>query len=470
MQDIKKAPIFASFLIAGFIGLFSETALNMALAQLITDLGVQPTTIQWLTTGYLLTLGVLVPISGLLVQKFTTRQLFFTSLLFSILGTIIAALAPTFTVLLIARVVQAIGTAILLPVMFNTVLLIFPIEKRGSAMGIMGLVILFAPAISPTASGIILQYLTWHYIFWITLPPLIFALIFGYFYMQNVGELTHPKIDILSVLLSTIGFGGIVYGFSVAGEKGWTNLLVVATLTAGVIGLALFTWRQGRLDKPMINLRILQYPMFVLGLLAVFIAFMCILSTMILLPMYLQTTLALATFAAGLLLLPGGLINGFFAPVVGKLFDQYGARVLVIPGFILIVVTYIFFIQIDETTSQLQIILLHSMLMIGVSLVMAPAQTNGLNQLPRELYPDGTALMNTLTQVSGAIGTAIAITIMSSARDSFLATHVDATPLQGFLYGVQSSFKFGLFMAVLGLVLSLFIKSKKQLATNADTK
>ncbi|MER1986928.1 MAG: MDR family MFS transporter [Solibacillus sp.] len=467
MQDIKKAPILASFLIAGFVGLFSETALNMALAQLITDLGVEPTTIQWLTTGYLLTLGVLVPISGLLVQKFTTRQLFLTSLIFSILGTIIAALAPTFAVLLIARIVQAIGTAILLPVMFNTVLLIFPIEKRGSAMGLMGLVIMFAPAISPTASGIILQYFTWHYIFWITLPPLVFALIFGYLYMQNVGELTHPKIDFPSVLLSTIGFGGIVYGFSIAGEKGWTNPVVVAVLVAGVVGLALFTWRQNRLEKPMINLSILKYPMFVLGLLSVFIAFMCILSTMILLPMYLQTTLALATFAAGLLLLPGGLINGFFAPVVGKLFDNYGARVLVIPGFVIIVITYIFFIQIDETTSQLQIVLLHSVLMIGVSLVMAPSQTNGLNQLPRELYPDGTALMNTLTQVSGAIGTAIAITIMASAQESFLSANTGATPLDGFIHGVQSSFKFGLIMAILGLVLSLFIKSKKHLNSKA---
>lgn len=465
MQQIKKGPILAAFLIAGFIGLFSETALNMALTQLTADLNVAPTTIQWLTTGYLLTLGVLVPISGLLVQKFTTRQLFITSLIFSIIGTIIAALAPTFTILLIARIVQAVGTAILLPVMFNTVLLIFPIEKRGSAMGLMGLVIMFAPAIAPTTSGIILQYFTWHFIFWVALPPLVFALLFGYFYMQNVGEITNPKIDYLSVLFSTIGFGGIVYGFSVAGEKGWTAEVVVISLVAGVISLALFTLRQNRLDKPMINLAILKYPMFVIGLLSVFIAFMCILSTMILLPMYLQNTLALATFAAGLLLLPGGLINGFFAPVVGKLFDAYGARVLVIPGFIIIIITYLFFIQIDETTSQLQIVILHSIFMIGVSLVMAPAQTNGLNVLPRELYPDGTALMNTLQQVSGAIGTAIAITIMASAQEGFLNDNPGALQLDGFVHGVQASFTFGLIMAIIGLVLSLFIKSKKQLAT-----
>ncbi len=462
-QQIKKAPILAAFLIAGFIGLFSETALNMALQQLIADLGVEPTTIQWLTTGYLLTLGVLVPISGLLVQKFTTRQLFMTSLAFSIIGTFIAALAPTFEILLVARIVQAIGTAILLPVMFNTILLIFPIEKRGSAMGLMGLVIMFAPAIGPTVSGIILEYLTWHYIFWVTLPPLLFAFLFGYLYMQNVGELTNPKIDVWSVVFSTIGFGGIVYGFSIAGEDGWSNSLVIISLVAGVIGLILFSLVQMRLEKPMINLKILTYPMFVLGLLSVFIAFMCILSTMILLPLYLQTTLALATFTAGLLLLPGGLINGFLAPIVGRLFDAFGARVLVIPGFLIIIVTFLFFMQIDENTTKLHIIILHSILMIGVSLVMAPAQTNGLNELPRELYPDGTALMNTLQQISGAIGTAIAITIMSSAQQNYLIENPTANVLDGFIHGVQASFQFGLIMAIIGFIISLFIKRKKRI-------
>ena len=464
MEQIKKGPILAAFLIAGFVGLFSETALNMAIQQLLTDLDVERTTIQWLTTGYLLTLGILVPISGLLVQKFSTRKLFITSLAFSVIGTFIAAIAPTFAVLMAARIVQAIGTAILLPVMFNTILLIFPVEKRGSAMGLMGLVIMFAPAIAPTASGIILEYLTWHYIFWFTLPPLVFALLFGYRYMQNVGELTNPKVDVLSVVFSTIGFGGIVYGFSIAGEKGWDDVTVIISIAAGVIGLALFSLRQMKLEKPMINLQILKYPMFVIGLLAVFIAFMCILSTMILLPMYLQTSLLLATFSAGLLLLPGGLVNGIFAPIVGRLFDAYGARILVIPGFLIIIVTYIFFIQIDEATSGLQIIVLHSILMIGVSLVMAPAQTNGLNQLPPELYPDGTALMNTLQQISGAIGTAVAITIMSSAQDSYMMENPAANMLEGFTHGVQSSFTFGLVMAVLGLFLALFIKGKKKLA------
>ena len=216
--EYRVLPILVSFLIAGFIGLFSETALNMALNSLIGDFGIQETTVQWLTTGYLLTLGILVPVSGLILQWFTTRQLFIVSLGFSIIGTFIAAISPTFAFLMIARVVQAIGTALMLPLMFNTILLIVPPHKRGKVMGLLGLVIMFAPAIGPTLSGLILQSLSWHWIFWISLPFFVIALIFGFYFMQNVSTLTKPKIDILSIVLSTIGFGGVVYGFSSAGE------------------------------------------------------------------------------------------------------------------------------------------------------------------------------------------------------------------------------------------------------------
>ncbi|WP_317949713.1 MFS transporter, partial [Rossellomorea marisflavi] len=241
----KVFPILTSFLIAGFIGLFSETALNMALSNLIQDFGIHETTAQWLTTGYLLTLGILVPVSGLILQWFTTRQLFVVSLVFSIIGTFIAAIAPSFGFLMVARVVQAMGTALMLPLMFNTILLIVPPHKRGKIMGLMGLVIMFAPAVGPTLSGLILESLTWHWIFWISLPFLLIALVFGIFFMQNVSTPTRPKIDIVSIILSTIGFGGVVYGFSSAGEGGgWSEPVVIISIAAGVIGLIIFCLRQ----------------------------------------------------------------------------------------------------------------------------------------------------------------------------------------------------------------------------------
>ncbi|WP_413463212.1 DHA2 family efflux MFS transporter permease subunit [Bacillus sp. B1-b2] len=465
-DDIKTMPIIASFLIAGFIGLFSETALNMALQSIIGDFGIGETTVQWLTTGYLLTLGILVPVSGLILQWFTTRQLFITSLIFSIVGTVIAAIAPTFTILMIARVVQAVGTALLLPLMFNTILVLVPPQNRGKTMGLMGLVISFAPAVGPTISGLILKSLTWHWIFWISLPLLVVALVFGSFFMQNVTTPTKPKMDILSIILSTIGFGGIVYGFSSAGEGGgWGSHEVIIALVAGVLGLLLFSIRQLKMKQPVINLRAFQYPMFVLGLILVVIVMMVMLSSMILLPLYLQNVLALSTFTAGLLLLPGGLMNGLLSPIMGGLFDKFGPRWLVIPGLVLVIGALFGLSTIDLETSKGFIIGMLIVLMVGVSMIMMPAQTNGLNQLPPELYPDGTAIMNTLQQVAGAIGTAIAISLLSSGTKAYLSSPADPAnplnPLLAFTEGVHRSFIFAIIIAVIGLVLAFFVKRVK---------
>ncbi|MEW4283078.1 lincomycin efflux MFS transporter Lmr(B) [Priestia koreensis] len=462
--QIKVLPIMIAFLMSGFIGLFSETALNMALADLMREFEIRETTVQWLTTGYLLVLGILVPVSGLLLQRFTTRQLFIAALSFSVVGTLVAALSPTFTFLMGARVIQAIGTGLLLPLMFNTILLIFPPEKRGAAMGMIGLVIMFAPAVGPTISGLIIEHLTWHWIFWISLPVLVFSLIFGIIYMQNVSETKTIKLDALSILLSTIGFGGIVFGFSSAGEgdAGWLEPKVLISIGIGVLFLILFSLRQVSMDQPMINLKVFKYPMFTIGLVMIFICMMVILSSMLLLPIYLQGGLVLTGFVAGLLLLPGGVVNGLISPVMGRLFDKYGPKWLVIPGFIIISVVLWFFTTINTASTTAFIIVLHTCLMIGVAMVMMPAQTNGLNQLPKQFYPDGTAVMNTLQQIAGAIGTAVAASIMASGQKDYMATvknPADPSVISASITaGTQHAFVFILTVAIIGFLGSLFIK------------
>ncbi|MBY0011306.1 DHA2 family efflux MFS transporter permease subunit [Paenibacillus typhae] len=463
VKKFKTIPILVSLLLAGFIGMFSETALNVALSDLMTILQITPSTAQWLTTAYLLTLGILVPISGLLLQWFTTRQLFVAALSFSILGTFIAAMAPTFEVLLLARVVQAMGTALLLPLMFNTILVIIPPEKRGGAMGLIGLVIMVAPAIGPTIAGLLISNLTWHWIFWLSLPFLVISLISGIFFMQNVSEVTKPKIDVLSIILSSAGFGGIVFGFSSAGEEGgWGSTKVIAAIAVGVIALVLFVIRQMTMKQPMINLRAFKFPMFTVAVLMIFICMMIILSSMLILPMYLQQGQGYSAFKAGLLLLPGGIINGLMSPIMGRLFDKYGPKWLVIPGLVVVAVTLWFFSSITATSTVIFVIVLHSALMIGISMIMMPAQTNGINQLPLQYYPDGTAIMNTLQQVAGAIGTALAVSIMTSGTKSYMETVTDtANPLNAlaaFTHGVQNAFVFGMVMAVIGLIIAFFIK------------
>ncbi|AWB46778.1 lincomycin efflux MFS transporter Lmr(B) [Paenibacillus sp. CAA11] len=466
-RNFKVMPILVSLLLSGFIGMFSETALNVALTDLMEVLHITPATAQWLTTGYLLTLGILVPVSGLLLQWFTTRQLFIAAVSCSIIGTAIAALAPSFEMLMVARVVQAIGTGLLLPLMFNTILVIFPPEKRGAAMGMIGLVIMVAPAVGPTIAGLLIENLSWHWIFWLSLPFLILALIFGTLFMQNVSTVTKPKIDILSIVLSSLGFGGIVFGFSSAGEGegGWSSPRVIVALAIGVVALILFGIRQVKMKQPMINLRAFKYPMFTLGLIMVFICMMVILSSMLILPMFLQQGLGKSPFYAGLMLLPGGIINGIMSPIMGRLFDKFGPKWLVIPGLLVVAVVLWFFSSITVASSVALIIVLHSCLMIGISMIMMPAQTNGLNQLPREYYPDGTAIMNTLQQVAGAIGTALAVSILSSGSKHFMEgvkNPLDPANLPAaFTAGVQDAFVFAMIVAIVGLVVSFFVKRVK---------
>lgn len=352
----------------------------------------------------------------------------------------------------------------MLPLMFNTFLVIFPPEKRGAAMGVIGLVIMFAPAVGPTLAGLLIQNLSWHWIFWVSLPFLVIGLIFGVVYLQNVSTITKPKIDILSIILSTIGFGCIVFGFSKAGEgtEGWSSPLVIWSIVAGVLGLFLFSLRQLKMKKPMMDLRVFKYPMFVLGLIMVLLCMMMILSTMLILPLYLQKGLGYTAFTAGLVLLPGGLLNGFMSPIMGRLFDKYGPKWLVIPGMLICAVVLWFFSDISASSTTALLIVLHTCLFIGISMIMMPAQTNGLNQLPRELYPDGTAVMNTLQQVAGAVGTAVAVSILSKGTAHYMSTSNNpADPLEAIkamTAGSQNAFLFGMAVAILGLVVAFFIR------------
>lgn len=454
--QIKTGPIMAALLVAGFVGLFSETALNIALGDLGVTFDLKSTTIQWLATGYFLTLGILVPVTGILMQKFTTRQMFLTSIILLLGGTILAAIAPSFSILLIGRVIQAAGLAINLPLTQNVIFTIFPPNKRGAAMGILGLVMLAGPALGPTIAGLILDTLSWQWIFWVTVPFLLFSLIFGLLYLPNVSEVRKVSIDTLSVILSTLGFGGIVYGFSVAGEHGWTSTIVLTAIIVGVIGIVLFCIRQIKMKNPMLNLKAFKYPLFVLGVVMSFITFFNMLSLLVILPMFMQLGLLMAAFATGLVLLPGSLLNCIFAPMIGKMFDKYGPKAVITPGTILVVIGYALYTTMGTDTATWMIVVTHIIWMLGVGMVLAATQTNTLNSLPREYYPDGIALTQTVQQVAGAMGIAIIVALLSAKQDSSLALGNELT--EATVSGSSFVFMIGLALAIVNFILSLFIK------------
>ncbi|MGM9925421.1 MAG: DHA2 family efflux MFS transporter permease subunit [Bacillus sp. (in: firmicutes)] len=447
----------AALLVAGFVGLFSETALNIALGELSRLFSVDATTIQWLATGYFLTLGILVPVTGILMQKFTTRQMFMASLFFSIFGTVLAALAPSFSMLLTARVIQAAGLAIILPLTQNVIFTIFPPNKRGAAMGVMGLVILAGPAFGPTLAGMILDTLSWHWIFWFTVPFLLFSIIFGYIYIPNVNEIRQVSIDLLSVVLSTIGFGGVVYGVSVGGEQGWTSAAVLATIIVGLLALLLFAIRQTKMEHPMLNLKAFKYPMFVLGLAMNMITFLNMLSMLVVLPMYMQLALLISAFATGLIMLPGSLLNCVLAPTIGRLFDKYGPRAVITPGTFLVVIGYALYAMYGTETALWVMVLTHIVMMLGIGMVLASVQTNTLNALPRQYYPDGIAITQTSQQVSGAIGIAVMVSLFSAKQNSYISVAANDLPASA-AAGSSFVFTISLVLAVINVVLSLFLK------------
>ncbi len=458
--QVKNPKTMAFILMLGaFLGLFSETALNMALTNIMEEYTITAGTAQWLTTGYLLVLAILVPITALLMKWYTTRQLVIGGLVISLFGGILAALSPSFTILLLGRIIQAIGTGLILPVMTTVLLIIFPVHKRGTVMGLMGLVITLAPALGPTLSGLIISALDWPYIFWISSLLYVLLTFYAIAKISNVSEITKPKIDFVSILFSTVGFGGLIFALSTMAEEPFSSPKVWGTLVAGIIALILFSARQLTMKQPMVNLRVFKYPMFTLGTLMMFLGILVILSTAILLPLYLKGSLLFTAVVAGLILLPGNAVNFILSPIVGTLFDKWGPRVFVITGSIILVIGNIIFTTVISSQTPIwQIIVAFMVLFFGLTMVMMPSQTNALNQLPRPLYADGSAAMNTLNQVAGAAGTAIAITVFTSGQSGYLISFPDASEPEFLAAGVKYAFYFITGISVVGLICSFFVK------------
>ena len=463
--QVKNPKMMAAVLMIGsFIGLFGETALNMALTNIMEDFSISASSAQWLTTGYLLVLAILVPLSSYLVRWFTTRQLVSGALIVSTIGALLAAVAPSFSILLIGRLVQAVGTGIFLPLMFSVVLMIFPMNKRGAVMGIVGLVITAGPALGPTISGLIISASSWHFIFVVMIVLNIILFVIGASKMENVSNITKPKIDILSLLLSTISFGGIIFALATLAELPLSDGKVWLPLTFGVLSLILFTVRQFKMKEPMINLDVFKYPMFTLGTCLMFATLFIILTVAILIPLYLKSVLAYTAIAAGLLMLPANALNIIMSPIVGANFDKVGARLFTRVGFTLITISALIFILIvSATTPVWQIVGALCVLFLGVSMTIMPAQTNAMNQLPQHLYADGSAAMNTLTQVAGAAGTAIAITLFTAGQNNYIAEFGAANPAEFLAHGINYAFYAVLITGVIGLIGSVFVKNSQPL-------
>ena len=331
-------------------------------------------------------------------------------------------------------------------------------------MGVVALVIMFAPAIGPTLSGIIVEHLGWRFLFITVIPFALFSIIFAYKYLVNVSEVTKPKIDFISMLFSTIGFGGIVYGFSAAGgyDEGFLAPIVLTSIIVGGLSIICFVIRQLKVEEPLMDLRVFRFPMFTIGVLMFVLIIMIMFSSELILPLYMQGPLLLTAATAGLVLLPGSLLNGLMSPITGKLFDKFGPRVLMIPATIVLsTIMFLFRSFLTEHTSLPFIIGCYMLLMLSVSAIMMPSQTNGLNQLPKRLYPHGTAVMSTIQPVAGAIGVSVFISIMNAEQTRYLSNQANPTNPQvisdAMISGVQLVYTIGFIIALVAFVLTLFV-------------
>ncbi|WP_179229131.1 DHA2 family efflux MFS transporter permease subunit [Parenemella sanctibonifatiensis] len=401
-------------LCAAFVVILNETIMSLALDTLMKSLGITAAQGQWLTTAFLLTMAVVIPVSGFLLTRFGTRTMFLVAMITFSTGTVTGGIASGFEMLVAARVIQGAGTAVMMPLLMTTVMETTPKRRRGQVMGVVSMVISVAPALGPTAAGEILRYFDWPFLFWAVLPIALVALVIGGLLVRDVGERETRNVDIASVILSAFGFGGVVYALNQIAGGLSPQLVIGIILAAG--GLVGFVWRQRRLESgagPLLDLRCFEVPTFRLGVIVMSVGFAALMGVAMLWPLFLQGERGLTPDVAGRMLLPGGLAMGVLGPVIGRIVDRFGPRVVVVPGSIVVAVMLAVMSTAQATTALVLLILMHVVMSLGLAAVFTPTFAVTLNDLPTHLYAHGSALLSTIQQVAGAAGAALLVTVMA---------------------------------------------------------
>ena len=442
---------------ATFVVILNETIMMNAIPRLMTEFDVTARAAQWLSTSFMLTMAVVIPVTGWFLQRVTTRRAYLVAMATFCTGTAIAALAPVFSVLLAGRIVQAAGTAIMMPLLMTTLMEVVPEWDRGRIMGRVVMAISVAPALGPAVSGVILEFTSWRWMFGLVLPLAAGIAIAGLRKIINVGEPTAGSVNVPSVILAALGFGSLVYGLSLIGDvhapasAGWF-------IGGGALVIALFVvaqlWLQ-RSDRPLLDLRTLTHRTFTVGTTLMVVAFAGFMGSMILLPIYLQDLRGLTSLQTGLLLMPGGLAMGLSGPRIGHLFDRFGSRPLVVPGSLAVVAALATLAQIGHSTSIWIILAAHVVFMAGLAAIFTPVFTLSLNAVPEHLYSHASSLLGSTQQVAGAIGTAMSVTILSSHTASLVKA--GSAPASAAIGGMQWAFAGSAIVSIGIIVLALML-------------
>ena len=448
-------------LLAGaFVAVLNATLLTPALPTIMADMGIASTTVPWLTSGYALTEAVVIPLAAYLMGRFSTRKLFIGGMTLFAAGSLVSAVAPVFPLLLLGRVMQACATGFVVPMVFSVILLVIPRERRGSAMGIIGLVIGFAPTIGPSLSGVLVDTVGWRAIFVIVAVVAAIIVACAAKMLKPYGEFKRSKFDLLSVVLSTCGLICLLYGLSSVSSS--ANLgLTVGLIVAGIALVGLYAYRQLNLAEPMLRVDILKTANYrtVVIVIALFQAALIGMETVM--PLYIQGVLGQSATVSGLTLLPGALIGAFTGMLAGRLFDKFGVRVPVLIGAAVILCGVLGFTQFRADSPVLLVSVMYAVLAIGIQFTMTPVNTWGVNSLPNEAIQHAQSTSNTINQVAASFGTALLVSVAATVSGA-------ASNLAGVertFAGYHASFCTTALLAACAIALILvFVRDKKKVA------
>ena len=448
--------IVAVVVLGAFLALLNQTVMSPALPVIMSDFAIDASTAQWIMSIYPLVSGIMVPVSAFLIDKFSTRALFFGATLVFALGTLLCAAAPDFLFLIIGRVLQAAGSGVLMPLVSVVPMLVFPVEKRGTAMGMAGIVM---SAVGPVVGGAVIDTYGWRTMIGAIVPLAILVLVLGVFMLKNVGELKNPKLDLPSVVLSTIAFGGLLYGFSSASSMGWGNPVVLGSIVAGVVCLVLFVVRQGKIEDPLLQLGTLKTREFRVAAIIVTLINAACLVTNTLLPLLLQTSLGASAFETGMAMLPAAAVGIIISPISGVVFDKFGPRAISIVGLALMTGA-LFLLSLSTVNTPILVVALFCMLQsAGQSLANMPVNTWGVNALKNDMIAHGNAIANTGRQVAGGLCTALIITVMTSVTAS---AGVDTSIQVATAVGAGVAYKVCAAIGLVSLICAIFsVRTKK---------
>lgn len=453
--------IIGLLMVSTFVVLLNELLLGVALPELIDDLQITAATGQWLTTGYLLTLAVLIPATGFVIRKFHMRSIFMTSMGLFTVGTALAAAAPGFEVLFAGRLVQAAGTAVFLPMLMTTVMRLVPSAQRGQYMAFVIVVTAAAPAMGPAISGLVLSQLGWRWLFILVLPIALLTLALGAAKLRNITSPEPVRLDFLSLLLSGIGFGALVYGLVSIGESlasGHTPVPPYLPLLMGVVGIAVFVLRQLKLQRAgtqLLDMRIFAVRSFAVSSVAMVLLPMTAFGIGVVIPLVLANVNGLTSLQIGLFLVPGGVVISVVSALGGRLYDRVGPRPLVIPGAMIVAASLWCLTQISATTSVWTLLTFYLTMTLGQALMWSPLNTVALSGLRSDLYPHGSAAFSAIQQLGGAAGTAILVSAYTLGADADTSKALDMAQS---VSAAQMAFTAAAIIACLSAVVTLFVR------------